>query len=65
MAGKEMQFKWFRSNINGSYYWRLVAKNGETVCQSEGYMRKSDCLKTIESIKNGAHGASIMEVGDF
>lgn len=65
MAAKEMKFEWFQSTSNNQFYWRLRAKNGEIICQSEGYVRKSQCLKTIESIQNGAHGAAIKEIGDF
>lgn len=61
MAAKEMRFEWFKGAKSNQFYWRLVGKNGKTVCQSEGYLRKSDCLKTIEAIQNGAHGALIVE----
>ena len=39
-----------RSRSNKEWYFRLVARNGRTVCQSEGYKRKSAALRTCGRI---------------
>jgi uncharacterized protein YegP (UPF0339 family) len=61
MAAKVAQFEYWQS-VTGQWYWRLRAKNGRIVAQSEGYSRKSSCLKTIEQIQDSAHGAIIEQV---
>ena len=36
------------------FYFRLRAKNGETILQSEGYKEKSGCNNGIRSVKENA-----------
>lgn len=45
----------------GAYRFRLKARNGEIIGVSEGYTTKASCLNGIESVKNNASGAEIME----
>jgi uncharacterized protein YegP (UPF0339 family) len=59
MALKHAKFEIFESEENGQFYFHLKAKNGEIICQSEGYTTKSAALKGIESIKNNAPEATI------
>lgn len=49
-----MRFELFRRlTLRGlRWFWRLKAKNGETVAQSEGYHNKEDALETIDLIQN-------------
>ena len=46
--------------VNGSadsgYMWLLVAPNGDTLCASELFARKADCLKALRAAQR--HGAS-------
>ncbi len=44
----------FRSGLHQEYYFRLVAKNGRIIAQSEGYHRKADCIKTASLIMDGS-----------
>lgn len=37
--------------VAGLWYFHIKAKNGEIVASSEGYKRKSSCLKTVEAIR--------------
>jgi hypothetical protein len=43
-----MSIAWFKSLVNGQFHFRLVARNGKTIAQSEGYHRKSSLMKTIK-----------------
>ena len=48
MAGGEFEiFKGKKSQ----FYFRLRAKNGEIILQSEGYTSKSGCKNGIKSVK--------------
>ena len=45
------------------YRWRLKASNGQTIAAaSEGYKAKADAEKAVESIKDGAAKAEVVEV---
>lgn len=46
-------FKIFQGT-NRQYYFRLVAANGETILQSEGYIQRDGCLNGIKSVKTNA-----------
>jgi uncharacterized protein YegP (UPF0339 family) len=52
-----------RRRLFGSpqWYFRIVANNGETVAQSEGYSRRIDAMATIRSIKSCAAAAEIVD----
>lgn len=39
------------------WYFRFVASNGETMAQSEGYTRKENAEKAVQSIKRRAADA--------
>jgi len=45
------------------WYFRVVARNGETIAQSEGYSRRMDCMATAELLRDKASEADIREVG--
>jgi len=45
----------------GDFRFRLKAPNGKVICQGQGYKTKNACLKGIESIKNNASGAAVVE----
>jgi len=47
---KRAKFEWWR-NTKGQYYFRLRARNGEIICQSEGYHRKAGCMKGIRAVR--------------
>lgn len=47
----------------GEFRWRLVATNGQTICDSgEGFSSKQNALDNIERVKTQAADASITEV---
>ncbi|MCT4662640.1 MAG: YegP family protein [Tissierellales bacterium] len=43
------------------YRFRLLAKNGENILASEGYVNKSGCKNGIESVQKNAPNAKIVE----
>ena len=45
----------------GDFRFRLKAPNGKVICQGQGYKTKNACLKGIESIKNNAPGAAVVD----
>ena len=49
-----MTFQIFQSDKNQEYYFRMVAKNGKIVLQSEGYTTKQAAENGVESVmRNG------------
>lgn len=54
-----MRFELFKDSA-GEWRFRLIARNGETVAQSEGYKRKIDAQNTINSIRTGAPKARVI-----
>jgi uncharacterized protein YegP (UPF0339 family) len=56
-----MRFELFR-DVAGKWRWRLVGRNGEIMCSSEGYSRRIDAEATINSIRTGAMKARVIEV---
>ncbi len=46
----------------GEYRFRLKATNGEIIAVSEGYTSLAGCENGIESVKENAPGAEIVEV---
>ena len=47
MAAKIM----IRDSINGSYYFVLKSKNGATLMQSNYFLGKNYCIKSIKSVQ--------------
>ncbi|MBQ2866938.1 MAG: YegP family protein [Firmicutes bacterium] len=45
----------------GEYRFRLKATNGQVIATGEGYKAKASCLNGIESVKNNAPDAEIVE----
>lgn len=50
-----------RKNKRGELFWQLVGGNGEVMAVSEGMSRKQSCLSSIESVKNNAGGADVVD----
>ena len=46
----------------GEYRFRLKAPNGEIIAVGEGYTTKDSCLNGIESIKENAPKAAVVDV---
>lgn len=46
---------------DGQFYFRLKARNGKIICQSEGYTRRVNVLKGIDAIIDCAPGAMILQ----
>jgi len=44
------------------YYFRVVARNGQTLCHSERYWNKSDCRNAIAIIQGGAGSAPVEDL---
>ena len=44
----------------GEYRFRLKAKNGQNILGSEGYAAKKSCLNGIESVRNNAPDAEVV-----
>lgn len=45
----------------GEYRFRLTATNGQTIATSEGYKAKAGCLNGVESVKENAPDAEVVE----
>jgi len=45
----------------GEFRFRLKARNGKVIAVSEGYTAKAGCLNGIESVKNNAGDAPVVE----
>lgn len=56
-----MKIVLFRPTPKSLFYFRIVASNGRTIAQSEGYINRADCLKTIKSLKWKMPFAEIVE----
>jgi uncharacterized protein YegP (UPF0339 family) len=48
----------------GEYRFKLKAANGEIIAVSEGYTSKGSCMNGIESVKNNAPNAPIVELDE-
>ncbi|MEA4944359.1 MAG: YegP family protein [Propionicimonas sp.] len=46
----------------GEYRWNLLAGNGQVIASSQGYASKTNAIKGIESVKNNAPDAPVVEV---
>ena len=58
MAGSKFEVY---QDAKGEYRFRLIAPNGETIAVSEGYTSKAGCMNGIESVKENAPKAEIVE----
>lgn len=43
-------------------YFRIKARNGKIIAQSEGYANRADCLQTVHLIQAGARSATIVDI---
>ncbi len=50
----------WRSKYTGEYFFSIVARNAEKVCQSEGYERRIDAVTIAEKLSAG-HWAVTVE----
>ena len=46
---------------SGQYRFRLKARNGQVIAISEGYTSKGSCMDGIESVKNNAPRAELVQ----
>lgn len=46
---------------SGEFRFRLKAKNGQIIAVSEGYTTLANCMNGVESVKNNAPEAEIVE----
>jgi len=44
----------------GEFRFRLTAKNGQIIATSEGYTTHANCLNGVESVKNNAPDADVV-----
>ena len=51
---KRAKFIIWKSSADSQWYWHLKAKNGEVICQSEGYRSKYNARKGIKSVRRNA-----------
>ncbi|MCA9233259.1 MAG: YegP family protein [Planctomycetales bacterium] len=45
-----MKIEYWKSPKNGQWYFAIIARNGKTIAQSEGYKRERNCIKTANRI---------------
>lgn len=48
------RFKVFKSAVNGQFYFRFNASNGEQILASESYTTRQGCLNGIAAVKSRA-----------
>ena len=48
----------------GKHRFRLKASNGQIVAVGEAYESKANCLAGVESVKNAAADAQVVEVSE-
>lgn len=58
MAAKFEIFK----DLADEYRWRLVAANGETIAQSEGYTQKHNAVSGVEAVRTAAAAATVQDL---
>ncbi|PHJ39520.1 hypothetical protein P378_02965 [Desulforamulus profundi] len=58
---KKPKFEIFKDS-KGQFRFRLIAKNGEIIAQSEGYDTKQGCENGIQSVKENAPIAVIVDL---
>jgi uncharacterized protein len=57
-----MKFEIYR-DAGGSYRWRLVSSNGQSVASSgEAFASKANAIRAAENVKANAGSAAIVEV---
>lgn len=56
-----MPFEIFKSEKSDKYYFRLRAKNGQIILQSEGYEQKAGAEAAIQSVKSNTASADNFE----
>lgn len=54
-------FEVYKSEKDRKHYFRLRAKNGETILQSQAYARPANCMKGIAAVKKSAANRSTFE----
>jgi uncharacterized protein YegP (UPF0339 family) len=57
-----MRFEIFRNPSHHGFFFRIVARNGQIIAQSEGYTTKQSAQKTIKSIMRQLEGARIKDL---
>jgi uncharacterized protein YegP (UPF0339 family) len=55
------KYEIFQSETDGSWRWRLKARNGEILAQSEGYTRKEDAERGLTDAKEASAEADLVE----
>ncbi|QYZ78905.1 DUF1508 domain-containing protein [Methanofollis formosanus] len=48
----------------GEYRFRLKASNGQVIATSQGYKSRESCMKGIDSVRNNAPNAEIIELSE-
>jgi len=61
MAMRTAYFEVFKGN-GGWWYWRLRGRNGEIMCQSEGYASKGNAKRAAHRIAPAAKEADRINV---
>lgn len=55
------QFEVFKGGVlKKKWYFRFLSSNGEKMCQSEGYSRRTDAQAAVETIKREAPAAEVI-----
>ena len=57
----EPKFEVYRDE-KGEYRFRMIAPNGEIIAVGEGYVAKAGCMNGIESVKENAPKAKIVDL---
>ena len=51
-----------RKAQGGGYFWRLTARNGQTLCHSEAFTTKDAALNGVEAVRSTTPGAQVVDL---
>ena len=57
----EPKFEVYKDHAD-KFRWRLKASNDEEIASGQGYESKEGCMKGVESVKNNASKAKIVDM---
>jgi len=57
----EPRFEIYKDHAE-KFRWRLMASNDQEIASGQGYESKEGCMKGVESVKNNASKAKIVDM---
>lgn len=57
-----MKIRYFKSKVNGKFYFHIRARNGRIIAASQGYKTLSNLSRTVNRIMAGGIKSATLEV---